>query len=207
MRQSKSKRPPAAPLRAMTTAIALLLCLGCEPVGHALEEEVDLLPPVFERIAATGPNSVAVQFDEPVSVTVEAVRIEPPVAVHAVDGGDTADGSGERDGDGTAAAVVIVTEQPFAAGRRYTLHTTAPRPARQHHHLRGRLLGLQPAPARTGHQRVHPARQQAAARRRRAVRGRGRQPRRRDPVRRGGRQLPATAWCCRRSKWRPATTS
>ena len=116
-------------MRTLTAVIALLMCLGCEPVGHALEEEVDLLPPVFQGIAATGPNSVAVRFDEPVEVTVEAVRIEPPVAVHAVDGAigadsDGADGSAGA-GDGEFAAVVIVTEQPFAAGRRYTLHTTA----------------------------------------------------------------------------------
>ena len=126
MRQFISKRPEAAPLRVMTTAIALLMCLGCEPVGHALEEEVDLLPPVFQGIAATGPNSVAVHFDEPVSVTVEAVRIEPPVAVHDVSDPTEVDGATSvADATGEFAAVVIVTEQPFAAGRRYTLHTTA----------------------------------------------------------------------------------
>jgi len=116
MKLSESKRP-AAPVRALTVAVAWLLCLGCEPVGHALEEEVDLLPPVFETIGATGPNTVTVHFDEPVTMTADAVRIEPPLAVRTVDGDGGADGQ--------VTAVVVVTEQPFAAGRRYTLHTTA----------------------------------------------------------------------------------
>ena len=125
MKRTESKRQ-AAPARALTMAVALLMCLGCEPVGHALSEEVDLLPPVFQGITATGPNTIAVQFDEPVTMTAEAVRIEPPVAVRQVDAGRGAGagGAGDGDGDGRAAAVVMTTEQPFAAGRRYTLHTT-----------------------------------------------------------------------------------
>ena len=115
-------------MRTLTTAVALLICLGCEPVGHALEEEVDLLPPVFQGIAATGPNTVAVQFDEPVTVAADAVRIEPPLTVREVGAGagaGNAAGAGAGDSDGAAAAVVVTTEQPFAAGKRYTLHTTA----------------------------------------------------------------------------------
>ena len=34
-------------------------------------------------------------------------------------------GEGEGEGEGRLVAVVVVTEQPFAAGRSYTLHTTA----------------------------------------------------------------------------------
>ena len=117
-------------MRALTAAIALTICLGCEPVGHALEEEVDLLPPVFRGIAATGPNSVAVHFDEPVTVPADTVRIEPPLTVRAVDdaGADRDAGGGDRadaGGDGQFAAVIVVTDQAFAAGKRYTVHATA----------------------------------------------------------------------------------
>ena len=116
-------------MRALTMAVALLIILGCEPVGHALEEDVDLLPPVFQGIAATGPDTVAVHFDEPVTVTAEDVRIEPPLAVRQVDAGSGAGAgsaaAGEGDGDGEFTAVVVTTEQHFAAGKRYTLHTTA----------------------------------------------------------------------------------
>ena len=111
-------------MRTLTMAVALLICLGCEPVGHALEEEVDLLPPVFQGIAATGPNTVAVHFDEPVTVAADAVRIEPPLTVREVGAGSGA-GAGAGDSDGEPVVVVVTTEQPFAAGKRYTLHTTA----------------------------------------------------------------------------------
>ena len=125
--RTESNRRPL-PLRGLTLCTALLLCLGCEPVGHALEEEVDLLPPVFQGIAATGPNTVAVHFDEPVIVTAGEVRIEPPLAVRAVaPGGNAGAGAGDRaaaGGEDRFVAVVVVTDQPFAAGERYTLHTT-----------------------------------------------------------------------------------
>lgn len=113
-------------MRGLTMFAALLFCLGCEPVGHALEEEVDLLPPVFQRIAATGPNTVIVHFDEPVTMVAEEVRIEPPRTVRAADPGgvDAGERADAGDGEGEFAAVIVVTDQPFGAGERYTLHTT-----------------------------------------------------------------------------------
>jgi hypothetical protein len=120
-------------MRALTAAIALMICLGCEPVGHALEEEVDLLPPVFQGIAAAGPNAITVRFDEPVTVPADEVRIEPPLTVRAVDhagadhkagGSDRADAGGSGEGQ-SAAAVMVITAQAFEAGKRYTVHATA----------------------------------------------------------------------------------
>ena len=102
-------------MRTLTMAVALLICLGCEPVGHALEEEVDLLPPVFQGIAATGPNTVAVHFDEPVTVAADAVRIEPPLTVREVGAG-----AGAGDSDGEAVVVVVTTELSWS--RKNGLH-------------------------------------------------------------------------------------
>ena len=91
-------------------ALAAWGCLGCEPVGHALAEDVDLLPPVFDGISVTSATTVVVRFDEPVTMAPETVTVEPDLTVSEI-------GSGEE--------VVITVATPLAAGRSYTLHTTA----------------------------------------------------------------------------------
>ena len=97
-------------MRVFSLALAAWGCLGCEPVGHALAEDVDLLPPVFHGISVTSATTVVVRFDEPVTMAPEAVTVEPDLAVTEV-------GSGEE--------VVITVAAPLTAGRSYTLHTTA----------------------------------------------------------------------------------
>ena len=97
-------------MRVFSLALAAWGCLGCEPVGHALVEDVDLLPPVFNGITVTSATTVVARFDEPVTMAPEAVTVEPDLAVTEV-------GSGEE--------VVITVATPLAAGRSYTLHTTA----------------------------------------------------------------------------------
>ena len=97
-------------VRVFSLALAAWGCLGCEPAGHALVEDVDLLPPVFNGITVTSETTVIARFDEPVTMAPEAVTVEPDLAVTEV-------GAGEE--------VVITVATPLTAGRRYTLHTTA----------------------------------------------------------------------------------
>ena len=97
-------------MRVFSLALAAWGCLGCEPVGHALVEDVDLLPPVFNGISVTSATTVVARFDEPVTMAPEAVTVEPDLTVTEV-------GSGEE--------VVITVATPSTAGRSYTLHTTA----------------------------------------------------------------------------------
>ena len=96
-------------MRVFSLALAAWGCLGCEPVGHALVEDVDLLPPVFNGITVTSATTVVAHFDEPVTMAPEAVTVEPDLTVTEV-------GSGEE--------VVITVATPSTAGRSYTLHTT-----------------------------------------------------------------------------------
>ena len=84
--------------------------LGCEPIGHALVEDVDLLPPVLQGISVTSATTVTVRFDEPVTMAQDVVSVDPNLSIAAVTGGE---------------AVVITTKTPLVAGKAYTLHTTA----------------------------------------------------------------------------------
>lgn len=97
-------------MRVFSLALATWGCLGCEPVGHALAEDVDLLPPVFNGISVTSATTVIARFDEPVTMAPEAVTVEPDLTVTEV-------GAGKE--------VVITVATPLTAGRSYTLHTTA----------------------------------------------------------------------------------
>ena len=96
-------------MRVFSLALAAWGFLGCEPVGHALVEDVDLLPPVFNGITVTSATTVIARFDEPVTMAPEAVTVEPDLTVTEV-------GSGEE--------VAITVATPLTAGRSYTLHTT-----------------------------------------------------------------------------------
>lgn len=96
--------------RIVALAIAAWGCLGCEPIGHALVEDVDLLPPVFNGITVTSATTVIAQFDEPVTMAADTMTIDPGLTVTAVSGGE---------------AVTITLAEPLAAGKRYTLQTTA----------------------------------------------------------------------------------
>ena len=97
-------------LRIITMAMAAWGCLGCEPIGHALAEDVDLLPPVFNGMTVTSATTVTARFDEPVTMAAEAVTIDPGLTVTGV-------GAGEE--------VIITTATPLMAGKSYTLRTTA----------------------------------------------------------------------------------
>ena len=97
-------------MRVITTAVVAWGCLGCEPIGHALVEDVDLLPPVLNAIVVTSPTTVTARFDEPVTMAAEAVTVDPGLAVADVTAGEE---------------VVITTAAPLVPGKRYTLHTTA----------------------------------------------------------------------------------
>ena len=97
--------------RLVALAIAAWGCLGCEPIGHALVEDVDLLPPVFNGITVTSATSIVARFDEPVTIAPDAVSIDAPgPAVTAIRGGKE---------------VELTLAPPLVAGKRYTLRTTA----------------------------------------------------------------------------------
>lgn len=96
--------------RIAALALAAWGCLGCEPIGHALVEDVDLLPPVFNGITVTSATTVVARFDEPVTMAEDALSIDPGPAVADVRGGEE---------------VEITMAEPLAPGRRYTLRTTA----------------------------------------------------------------------------------
>ena len=103
-------------------------CLGCEPVGHALAEDVDLLPPVFNGIYGylrdhrhralrrTGHDGAG-SGDRRARPRGDRSRIGR--------------GGGDHRGD-----AIDCRAQLYAAHHR-------PRRARQQHHLRGPLLGFQ----------------------------------------------------------------
>ena len=74
-------------MRVFSLALATWGCLGCEPVGHALAEDVDLLPPVFNGITVTSATTVIARFDEPVTMAPEAVTVEPDLTVTEVGAG------------------------------------------------------------------------------------------------------------------------
>lgn len=113
MRRSSSlgrAAPAAVRARIVTVVVVAWWTLGCEPIGHALEEDVDLLPPVVLGVAAVAEDTVTVTFDEAATVTVEEVAFEPAMGVAEVTAGET---------------VSIRTDGALAIGAEYTLHATA----------------------------------------------------------------------------------
>ena len=96
--------------RIVAIVVVAWCTLGCEPLGHALEENVDLLPPVVLGVSATSATTVTVQFDEPATMTAETVTFEPSMEIAQLTAGD---------------AVAIETDGAFAVGEEYTLHATA----------------------------------------------------------------------------------
>lgn len=96
-------------LRVLAMAAVMLVCLGCEPINLALAEQVDLLPPTFDRIVTGDANTVTIYFDEAVTMAPDAIGFDPPVAVRDIADGET---------------VTITTGDPLVAGTHYTLHAT-----------------------------------------------------------------------------------
>ena len=96
--------------RLVALAIAAWGCLGCEPIGHALVEDVDLLPPVFNGITVTSATSLVARFDEPVTMAQDSVSIDPGPAVTGIRGGKE---------------VELTLAAPLVAGKRYTLRAKA----------------------------------------------------------------------------------
>ena len=119
-------------MRVFSLALAAWCCLGCEPVGHALVEDVDLLPPIFNGISVTSATTVVVRFDEPVTMAPDAVTVEPDLTVTEV-------GSGEE--------VLITVATPSTAGRSYTLHTTVRDERGNSTTFVARFWGFNPRPA------------------------------------------------------------
>lgn len=108
MRNSCRERARRA--AAAAAGAALVALAGCGPLPWPRGPEPDLRPPRVEGVSATGPGSLAVDFDEEASLDADALRIEPALTVREVSS------------PGRTVTLGVDTQVP---GRHYVVEATA----------------------------------------------------------------------------------